>query len=54
MKSNTEQLAIAKKYVGYGGSKFRKFCGLPSGSATNHSSVMAQSKRTARPLSSGV
>lgn len=33
MKSNTEQLAIAKKYVGYGGSKFRKFCGLPSGSA---------------------
>ena len=32
-KSNTEQLAIAKKYVGYGGSKFRKFCGLPSGSA---------------------
>lgn len=33
MKSNTEQLAIAKKYVGYGGSKFRKYCGLPSGSA---------------------
>ena len=32
-KSNTEQLAIAKKYIGYGGSKFRKFCGLPSGSA---------------------
>lgn len=33
MKSNTEQLAIAKKYVGYGGSKFRKFCGLPAGAA---------------------
>ena len=32
-KSNTEQLAIAKKYLGQGGSKFRKFCGLPSGSA---------------------
>lgn len=32
-KSNTEQLNIAKKYLGQGGSKFRKFCGLPSGSA---------------------
>ena len=32
-KSNTEQLAIAKKYLGYGGSRFRKYCGLPSGSA---------------------
>lgn len=32
-KSNTEQLAIAKKCLGQGGSKFRKFCGLPSGSA---------------------
>lgn len=32
-KSNIEQLAIAKKYLGQGGSKFRKFCGLPSGSA---------------------
>ena len=33
MKSNVEQLAIAKKYLGYGGSKFRKFCGLPAGAA---------------------
>ena len=33
MKSNTEQLAIAKKYLGQGGSRFRKYCGLPSGSA---------------------
>lgn len=33
MKTNTEQLAIALKYVGYGGSKFRKYCGLPSGAA---------------------
>ena len=33
MKSNTEQLAIAKKYLGNGGSKFRKFCGLPAGAA---------------------
>lgn len=32
-KSNTEQLNIAKKYLGNGGSKFRKYCGLPSGSA---------------------
>ena len=32
-KSNTEQLAIAKKYLGQGGSRFRKYCGLPSGSA---------------------
>lgn len=32
-KSNIEQLNIAKKYIGYGGSKFRKFCGLPSGAA---------------------
>ena len=32
-KNNTEQLNIAKKYLGKGGSKFRKFCGLPSGSA---------------------
>lgn len=32
-KSNIEQLAIAKKYLGQGGSRFRKFCGLPSGSA---------------------
>ena len=32
-KSNTEQLAIAKKYLGNGGSKFRKFCGLPAGAA---------------------
>ena len=33
MKSNTQQLAIAKKYLGQGGSKFRKFCGLPAGAA---------------------
>lgn len=33
MKSNTQQLAIAKKYLGKGGSKFRKFCGLPAGAA---------------------
>ena len=33
MKTNTEQLKIALKYVGYGGSKFRKYCGLPSGAA---------------------
>ena len=32
-KSNTEQLNIAKKYLGKGGSKFRKFCGLPAGAA---------------------
>lgn len=32
-KSNIEQLNIAKKYIGYGGSKFRKYCGLPSGAA---------------------
>lgn len=32
-KSNIEQLNIAKKYLGQGGSHFRKYCGLPSGSA---------------------
>ena len=32
-KSNIEQLAIAKKYLGQGGSRFRKFCGLPAGAA---------------------
>lgn len=32
-KSNIEQLAIAKKYLGQGGSHFRKYCGLPAGSA---------------------
>ena len=32
-KNSTEQLAIAKKYIGQGGSRFRKYCGLPSGSA---------------------
>ena len=32
-KNSTEQLAIAKKYLGQGGSKFRKFCGLPAGAA---------------------
>lgn len=33
VKNNIEQLAIAKKYLGQGGSRFRKYCGLPSGSA---------------------
>lgn len=32
-KSNTEQLQIARKYLGQGGAKFRKYCGLPSGAA---------------------
>ena len=32
-KNNIEQLNIAKKYLGKGGSKFRKFCGLPAGAA---------------------
>lgn len=32
-KSNIEQLNIAKKYLGKGGNKFRKFCGLPAGAA---------------------
>ena len=32
-KSNIEQLAIARKYLGQGGSHFRKYCGLPAGSA---------------------
>ena len=32
-KSNTDQLKIAQKYLGQGGAKFRKFCGLPSGAA---------------------
>ena len=32
-KSNTELLKIAEKYLGCGGSKFRKFCGLPAGAA---------------------
>lgn len=32
-KSNTELLIIARKYLGQGGSRFRKYCGLPSGSA---------------------
>lgn len=30
-KSNVELIAIAKKYLGHGGSEFRKYCGLPSG-----------------------
>ena len=33
MKNNTELLKIAQKYIGQGGAKFRKFCGLPSGAA---------------------
>ena len=32
-KSNVQTLKIAQKYLGQGGSRFRKFCGLPSGSA---------------------
>ena len=32
-KSNTELLKIAQKHLGEGGSKFRRFCGLPSGAA---------------------
>lgn len=32
-KNSVEQLNIAKKYLGQGGSKFRKFCGLPAGAA---------------------
>lgn len=28
MKSNTEQLKIAQKYLGNGGARFRKYCGL--------------------------
>lgn len=32
-KSNTETLKIAQKYLGQGGSRFRKFCGLPAGAA---------------------
>lgn len=33
MKTNKEVLNIALKYLGKGGSIFRKFCGLPSGAA---------------------
>ena len=32
-KSNTEMLKIAQKYLGQGGARFRRFCGLPSGAA---------------------
>lgn len=32
-KSNTELLKIAQKYLGQGGAVFRRFCGLPAGSA---------------------
>ena len=35
MKSNTEQLALAEKHLGEGGSKFRKFCGMSSGPYCN-------------------
>ena len=31
--NNFEMLKVAQKYLGQGGSRFRKFCGLPSGSA---------------------
>lgn len=33
MKTAKQQLAIAKKHLGQGGAKFRKYCGLPNGSA---------------------
>ena len=32
-KSNTELLKIAQKHLGEGGTKFRRFCGLPAGAA---------------------
>ena len=32
-KNNKELLAIASKYLGQGGARFRKYCGLPSGAA---------------------
>lgn len=32
-KTNTQLLKIAQKYLGQGGSRFRKFCGLPAGAA---------------------
>ena len=32
-KNNTELLKIAQKYLGQGGARFRKYCGLPSGAA---------------------
>ena len=35
MKSNTQQLALAEKHLGEGGSKFRKFCGMSSGPYCN-------------------
>lgn len=31
MMTNTQQLKIAESYVGYGGSVFRRYCGLPGG-----------------------
>lgn len=33
MRSNKELLKYAEQYLGQGGSRFRKFCGLPSGAA---------------------
>lgn len=33
MITNTQLLAIAKKHLGQGGAVFRKYCGLPAGSA---------------------
>lgn len=33
MKTNKEVLKIAEKYLGQGGARFRKFCGLPSNAA---------------------
>ena len=32
-KNNIELYNIAKKYLGQGGARFRKYCGLPAGSA---------------------
>ena len=33
MKTNTELLKLAQSHLGEGGARFRRFCGLPSGSA---------------------
>ena len=32
-KNNEEMLKIAEQYLGWGGAKFRRFCGLPAGAA---------------------
>ena len=33
MRTNKQVLTIARRYLGEGGARFRKFCGLPSGAA---------------------